>query len=202
MRALTKAPGSRVGAHAGGDDAENYGANHGHGDRTTVWHIGIYHDDSDHKACMPSGPKPTHKKLSLGAHFQTGKRKEHLQNTDKAQTQNSIDQDNTIEVADCIAYHRRAEDHQVINAVVSPEPFASLVTRALPNGASVYFFILIVFLYIHLPCRKRSRKAIVFNFKKYVICGICDIYEVLSKTGHITGTPLALITEQPRILAN
>ena len=37
------------------DDAENYGANHGHGQNAAIGQVGIQHYDSEHDACKPPG---------------------------------------------------------------------------------------------------------------------------------------------------
>jgi hypothetical protein len=58
-----------------GDNAENFGANHGRGDWTAIGYVGNYHDDSEYNAGKSPGPKLTHMKLFLGADFQTGKHK-------------------------------------------------------------------------------------------------------------------------------
>ena len=71
-KALTEPPGPMVGGDSVAEDAEHYGAGHSRGDRATIGHVGVHHNDGKHNAGQTPGTEPAHKELTLGAHAHTG----------------------------------------------------------------------------------------------------------------------------------
>ncbi len=74
-----------------GEDTEHYRANRSRGDRATVGHLGVHHDNGEYDTCKSPGTEPAHKKLSLGAHPHTGEAEKYRQHSNKGQTQNGIE---------------------------------------------------------------------------------------------------------------
>ena len=71
-------------------DAEHYGAHHSHGNGTTVWQVGVEHDNTENNAGQTTRPEPAHKKLVLCTHPRTAEHQKHRQYADKGEAKHRV----------------------------------------------------------------------------------------------------------------